>query len=356
MVGGLIKSHRKWITLSPAASCGSPRGLIERFSHWRNLPSDGKLPLHADPMSDPTAIVLSACMALAFGVFATTAAMRSRRQLAQPGEGIDAEMPVDADSPYSASAEASAQPPLLTHRMVPIWPYRAMDFVGLAFLFLMFSLLGISATGAPAGEAPKLPSAANLIISMGLQVILAGLTMAFVVWRIHPVEWLGLRWRQWPWVFLIAPAMVVCLWLVFGLLSAIGYLEWVQKLGGDPVQDTVKLLQTTRDPVILILMGMAAVVVAPVCEEIIFRGYLYPAAKKFTGSWVAAGCSALVFSIAHGNLGALLPLFIFGLVLVWLYEKTRSIWAPIAVHLVFNGATVVIQLLAPFLTRLAEKS
>jgi membrane protease YdiL (CAAX protease family) len=71
--------------------------------------------------------------------------------------------------------------------------------------------------------------------------------------------------------------------------------------------------------------------------------------KRFAGPWVAGVCSALVFAAAHGSLSALLPLFIFGLVLVVIYEKTGSLWAPIAVHFCFNGATVLVQLAVRFL-------
>jgi membrane protease YdiL (CAAX protease family) len=47
-------------------------------------------------------------------------------------------------------------------------------------------------------------------------------------------------------------------------------------------------------------------------------------------------------------MAALLPLFVFGLVLVALYEFTGSIWAPVAVHFLFNAATVVVQMLLRF--------
>jgi membrane protease YdiL (CAAX protease family) len=123
-------------------------------------------------------------------------------------------------------------------------------------------------------------------------------------------------------------------------------MSWIESLGVETVQDTVKLLQESDDPLILGLMAFAAVVAAPLCEEIVFRGYLYSAAKSFAGPWVAALCSSLVFAAAHGSLAALLPLLVFGVVLVFLYEKTGSIWAPIAAHGCFNGATVITQFIA----------
>ena len=136
--------------------------------------------------------------------------------------------------------------------------------------------------------------------------------------------------------------------MLFGGLQRSGFMEWIESLGVETVQDTVKLLQESSDPLILGLMAFAAVVAAPLCEEIVFRGYFYPVAKKFAGPWAAGICSALVFAAAHGNLAALLPLFIFGCLLVFIYEKTGSLWAPIAVHFCFNGATVIIQMAARY--------
>jgi hypothetical protein len=122
----------------------------------------------------------------------------------------------------------------------------------------------------------------------------------------------------------------------------------MESLGVETVQDTVMLLQKSEDPLVLGLMAFAAVVAAPLCEEIVFRGYFYPVLKRFAGVWPAALCSALVFASAHGNLTAMLPLLIFGILLVWIYEKTGSLWAPIAVHFCFNGATVMVQLAARY--------
>ena len=67
--------------------------------------------------------------------------------------------------------------------------------------------------------------------------------MFFVIGRIRPVDWLGLKWRAWPWVFLIAPAAVFCMWILFGGLQVAGLMDWIESLGVETVQDTVKLLQ-----------------------------------------------------------------------------------------------------------------
>lgn len=237
-------------------------------------------------------------------------------------------------------------PPRLPAGRVPVWFYHPIDLLGIGFVFLVYFTLVLGSIQASAGKEDVTLTANNLLTSIGFQFVSVGIVTAFVISRIRPIEWLGLKWRKWPWVFLIAPGTVVMMWLFFSGLQATGFMDWIKSFGVETVQDTVKILQESNDPKILGLMIFAAVVAAPLCEEIVFRGYLYSAAKRFAGPWVAGFCSALVFASAHGSLAALLPLFVFGCVLVFIYEKTGSLWATIAVHFCFNGGTVLIQMAA----------
>lgn len=293
-------------------------------------------------MSDPTESVIIASFCTALGIFVIAAAARwfSRKprgatHLANPDLSAD-------ESPYQPPATVSG-PPELPQGRVLTWFYRPLDLLGAGFVVLVFFGLVVGSVRAT-GESEAVLDPVALISSIAFQFIIAGIVTAFVITRIRPIDWLGLRWEKWPWVFLIAPAAVISMWMFFGGLQVSGFMKWMESFGVEAVQDTVKLLQESTDPLTLVLMAAAAVIAAPICEEIVFRGYLYPVAKKFTGPWVAGFCSALVFATAHGSMAALLPLFVFGCVLVFVYEKTGSIWAPMAVHFCFNGATVLAQL------------
>ncbi len=297
-------------------------------------------------MSDPTLTVLSLGFVSAFALAAAFA--MGKAWTARP---LATTHPRDPDSPYQSPAETnspSALPPDLPEGKVPVWFYRPLDLLGAAFVFAVFTGLVILSLGSrPADTAAIDP--AGLLVNIAFQFVMAGLVCLMVCLRVRPAQWLGLRWKQWPWVFLIAPGAVLSMWLIFGGLHAAGYMKWMETLGVETVQDTVQLLQKSSNPLTLGLMAFAAVIAAPLCEEIVFRGYFYPVLKRFAGVWPAAVSSALFFSCAHGSLTAALPLFLFGGLLVFLYEKTGSLWAPVAVHFCFNGATVVIQMAARFL-------
>ncbi|MEO8615011.1 MAG: type II CAAX endopeptidase family protein [Luteolibacter sp.] len=297
-------------------------------------------------MPDPTELVLTTSFIAALGIFASSSVakkMRAKNPVAasglQPGQENE-------ESPYESPA-SSEMPPALPTGKVPTWFYQPLDLIGIGMIYLIFLALVISSVRASQKTDLVLDSK-GLIASIGFQFFIAGAVLLVMAMRVHPIDWLGLRWRSWPWVFLIAPGAVFLMWIFFGTLQAAGYMKWMESFGVESVQETVKLLQNSTDPLVLGLMAFAAVIAAPICEELVFRGYFYPAAKKFAGPWAAGIFSALIFASAHGSLSALLPLFIFGCLLVLIYEKTGSLWAPIAVHFCFNGATVLVQIAARY--------
>ena len=244
-----------------------------------------------------------------------------------------------------AKPRLAGEPPEISKGKVPVWIYNHLDLLGLGGIIGMFYALMMIGLMAGADSSAEMEvTIEGLVISIGFQFFMAAVAFAIVCQRVGVVAWLGLAWKKWPWVFLIAPAAVLTMWAAFAGIYSIGYMELMESLGVKLQQDTVTIFQTADDPVVLVMMAFTAAVVAPVCEEIVFRGYLYPVAKKFAGPWVGGVCTALVFSAVHGGLAPLLPLFIFGMALVVLYEWTGSIWAPISAHFLFNSATVVVQL------------
>ncbi|MEP2777174.1 MAG: type II CAAX endopeptidase family protein [Luteolibacter sp.] len=239
-------------------------------------------------------------------------------------------------------------PPALPGGKVPVWFYRPLDLLGTAGIAGVFFLMAM--LGAMAAEPQGQPavSVEGVVVSIGFQLFVAAVAFAIVFTRVNPIRWLGLAWKQWPLVIAIAPVTVIAMWAIFAGLYAVGWMDFLERLGVEQVQDTVVIFQKEKDMAVVILMAVAATIVAPICEEVVFRGYLYPVAKKFAGPWVAGIATALIFSAAHGSMSALLPLFVFGMVLVAIYEFTGSIWAPMAVHCLFNSATVLIQMLVRF--------
>jgi membrane protease YdiL (CAAX protease family) len=102
-------------------------------------------------------------------------------------------------------------------------------------------------------------------------------------------------------------------------------------------QALVTLFQGGGDPVAIGLLVIAAVVLAPIVEELIFRGCLYRFLKSQTTLLPAQIASGILFSMIHWNLLSFLPLVLVGIFLARVYEKTGSILVAIWFHAFFNA-------------------
>lgn len=96
------------------------------------------------------------------------------------------------------------------------------------------------------------------------------------------------------------------------------------------------------------LSAIATLILAPISEEIIFRGMTMNIARKFTKNfWIANVFQAFVFGIAHMNIVQSTYAFVLGLLLGYVYRKYNSLFASMIGHLAFNfTGTFVAALLA----------
>jgi uncharacterized protein len=106
-------------------------------------------------------------------------------------------------------------------------------------------------------------------------------------------------------------------------------------------QQAVEILRGAESLLGRAASGIATVFLAPIGEEVVFRGILYPWAKRRFSQPIALWGTAILFGAIHLNLSSFIPLTILALVLVWLYEYTGNLLAPIAVHVVFNGTNFI---------------
>lgn len=91
------------------------------------------------------------------------------------------------------------------------------------------------------------------------------------------------------------------------------------------------------------IVGCAIVVclVAPVAEEILFRGIVYRGMRQRWPVWLSAVCSAFIFALWHGDLPGFAQYFVIGIVLAGVYERSKSLWVPMCLHGLWNFWVVV---------------
>lgn len=142
------------------------------------------------------------------------------------------------------------------------------------------------------------------------------------------------------------------LWLSAGLVvfAYVAVVLWqliLMPFGVTPEQDTETLVQS---PAVLPLSAFAVIIVAPLVEEVFFRGFVFGGLASRLGWAPAALLSGFLFGAVHGNAPEALPLIVpftlIGAAFAWGYYRTGSLWVSVAAHFLFN--TISFTLLAVY--------
>lgn len=119
-------------------------------------------------------------------------------------------------------------------------------------------------------------------------------------------------------------------------------------------QVPIDMLLVSRDnPALLTTLIVTLVLLTPAMEELFFRGFLQSALRRYFSRSTAIGVTALLFAFAHfsgqqgaSNIPLLAGIFVLGCFLGFLFERERTLWAPITLHALFNAFGVGLALLS----------
>lgn len=165
--------------------------------------------------------------------------------------------------------------------------------------------------------------------------------------RLHQIDWgaaFGLYGPKLkPALFMALKFILIILPIVLLLQGTCVYV--LEKLGWPPEdQAAVLMLLKAKGWWVTAYFGVFAIVIAPVAEEFIFRGMLFPFIRQLGFPRLAwFGVNAL-FALIHMNAPTFVPLFVFALALTWLYERTDNLLAPITAHALFNATNFALLL------------
>jgi membrane protease YdiL (CAAX protease family) len=101
------------------------------------------------------------------------------------------------------------------------------------------------------------------------------------------------------------------------------------------------LRSATRIPDFLVILVVGSIL-APLTEELFYRGMIYPVFRKHLGPMWGAIMAGLVFGLAHWDLWRTLPLALGGIGLCYIYEKSGSILVSVVAHGVWNGVISIL--------------
>lgn len=180
------------------------------------------------------------------------------------------------------------------------------------------------------------------------QILFLGLA-TFLIVKLHIAnetrrKYLRIQWNTQVVRYLIYGALLII--AIQPLVIYLGY--WNSLL---PIPETLENLQVSQYEMIedflssdgIIWFGLLNIALIPaICEEILFRGYVFRSFEKSWSPMVAVIVSGLIFGLFHIQLGNIFPLATLGIVLALITWLSGTIWPAIIAHFINNGAAVLV--------------
>lgn len=232
------------------------------------------------------------------------------------------------------------------HGNVPTSQFNLLDTLGvtLSLLLLLSNILIVPFVDPKllAGS-EQLSGIALVIAGIVSQMIPAGIAVLFLALRFDLLELLGLKHPDWKRIGIVVLVGMVAIMILANLAGFITEPFLKHTFGEQNPQDAVKMMLDAKvnNPKLLIGLAFLACIVAPICEEIVFRGYFYGLMKRYSCRYFAAIITGLIFGLVHISIWSLAPLIVVGILLAIVYELSGSLWAPMICHCIFNSISTI---------------
>jgi membrane protease YdiL (CAAX protease family) len=241
----------------------------------------------------------------------------------------------------SFGSKALAASPPRRNSMHPYMPFIP--------LFIWFGSISVAASLTVA-LLPSLPDwqmafISNIILCIGALIGIAVTIFLVRMTFARKLKGFGLSIKTIPKDFLAAAANLISAWplvmLALVLTITFGKLLWGKDFHLEPHEE-LKLMETYVQPPLRALILVTTIIVAPVFEEMLFRGLFQTMIRSIlTGPWISIMVCSGVFAVVHANPSHWLALFALSLCLGYSYEKSGSLFRPIFIHALFNAFAVI---------------
>jgi uncharacterized protein len=181
-----------------------------------------------------------------------------------------------------------------------------------------------------------------LIIGVLIQwsVILLPILISFTLRHMRPTALFGLDTLRFRKVVLLGVGLLLAALPVIALSSVIVSSIFHFSPQRDS-QEIVRVFENAASPSQKIPIIVLAVVLAPMIEEFVFRGFVYGVLKRHFGAFASLLFTGILFAVVHLHPPSLVPLFLLACALTIAYEFSGSLLVPMTMHAFFNGLTLV---------------
>jgi uncharacterized protein len=228
--------------------------------------------------------------------------------------------------------------PIIPWGWETIWQVLLGFFViGQLLLPQIFSIF-VGLTGWSPKQGSLLESAIYILVSY---LLLAGLVTGFLwvslaAYRPLPIGWFSFRGNK-KWLFWGVGGYLVATPIVL-LVSVVNDRLWQGKGGSNPI---LSIVLENKDDLAFFLFFLTAAVAAPMFEEYLFRGFLFPSLTRYMSVWQSIFLSGLIFAVAHLSVSEIIPLAVLGSILSYVYYRTGNLLASMLIHSLWNGGSLL---------------
>jgi membrane protease YdiL (CAAX protease family) len=229
---------------------------------------------------------------------------------------------------------------------VPARPYNWFDAGAvLALLLLLFSSIFAPPAKAEAVSNAQPMTVESLLAGSVMMLLMACAILAYLALLrgLNPAELFGMRQMTVGMAFIQALGALFVTYIT--MLATKWFVEQVVYKGSFPdnsAQETVESFEHSAGFGFRILLGITAIIVAPVVEETLFRGFIYAVTKRVTDRWFSACFTSLMFALVHHHVGSMVPLFVLAIGFTLAYEFSGCLLVPIFMHALFNALNIAL--------------
>ena len=245
---------------------------------------------------------------------------------------------------YAARWFLRLTPPLFTEGLAPIRSYRTLDNAWIVGCVVGITLLPALLSG----EQEKEPTVPQLVSDPLIYAALIVAVIAFLLVRTHlgGIRFFGFRRAPIPRAVRLGfqyglaaiPPVLFLSYCMTSLATRLGLEQPMQAIFGHLKDPAIPLWAKAT-------LICSTVILAPVYEEMLFRGLLFPALLgNRPKGWGAALLCGTAFALVHMQATTFLPLLLFSILLCAGYLATGSLITPIVMHIIFNGMNLLIWL------------
>ena len=203
-------------------------------------------------------------------------------------------------------------------------PWKLIDnWIGVLLLILIDgTLFWVSQRG----ERGQLAQSGLLLI-----VQLTFLLPVIIIFAYRRISWRAIGFGKFNWSTLgIGCGLLIGSYAVILVHNAILVMLGIKTQG----QEITQLFGALKSPVWFFIVGA---ILAPLVEEIFFRGFLFQGFRARYGWVPGLLLSSAIFGLAHLDPVALIPTFILGCLLAYLYQRSNSVWPGVIMHMLVNS-------------------